>query len=240
MIWEIGSWALGDLFDMDGPLTISWFACPSSFRVSYLVFKSTCEGEVGREGLSLLPKAEIWFHSLLSLRSPPSAWWQEGRGFFISYAVPGWLICLKGWQRTIPPVHLSLWFPSTPPPRQPTFSQSSAPRLSSSSTQAHLPGVFISVSRHWQKARAHPAVWVLVSCMLPEDLCLGCHWFLCLERPQRTQWLLSARCLLWWEPLEGADTASSWHTAHWLISCCYLILVTDLLRAAFLETHYIP
>ena len=65
--------ALGNL--VRGPSSTLSFAWPSGSRASYLLCKSTWGGEGGQEGIRLPPPARTHFHSPLSLRSSPSAFW---------------------------------------------------------------------------------------------------------------------------------------------------------------------
>ena len=64
----------------DEPSPAPSFAWPSHSGTPYLFCKGNWGGEGGRERILLPLRAGTRFHSPLSLRSHPCAWWQEGRG----------------------------------------------------------------------------------------------------------------------------------------------------------------
>jgi len=84
--------SLGNPSNLDGLWSTSTSACLSCSRASNSLYKDSWESETDTEGIHLLPWAKTYSHTSLSPRSPPSAWWWEGRGSFVSC---GLCFCLK-------------------------------------------------------------------------------------------------------------------------------------------------
>ncbi|KAK4826730.1 hypothetical protein QYF61_010983 [Mycteria americana] len=73
LIREVRSSGLGDTSGVDGlssPSSIDW---TSTSRASYLLYRGTWEGKVGKEGVRLPPRAWTCLHSLFSFELLPSA-----------------------------------------------------------------------------------------------------------------------------------------------------------------------
>lgn len=62
------------------PSSTSSLDWPSTSRAPYLLCRGSWEGEVGKEGVRLQPRAWLCLHGLLSFRLLPSAWPQEDTG----------------------------------------------------------------------------------------------------------------------------------------------------------------
>jgi len=70
MIQSIDLSDLGNTSDVDGPSFIDWL---STSTASYLLYRHTWEGDVGKEGAHLPFQAWPFFHSILSLKLQPKA-----------------------------------------------------------------------------------------------------------------------------------------------------------------------
>jgi len=168
--------ALGNA--MHGPSSASSFVCLSGSRASYLLRKGTWGGEGGREAICLLPRAGTRFHCPLSLRSSPSAWWQEGRGSSASHGASILCACFgdgRAWVHQPISLSHSLMLLNLS-----TSSLSSATRLSRSSTwsqrtQAFCPLPSDTTDRYHRQAQALPAARDPHSCLFMQELCLGRH-----------------------------------------------------------------
>ena len=83
---------LGNTSDLDIPSSTSSIDWHSTSRATYLLYRGTWEGEVGMEGVHLLPWAWAFPHSLLSFKPLPSTWQGEDTGSswscFFLVAVP--------------------------------------------------------------------------------------------------------------------------------------------------------
>ena len=118
LIQEVRSSDLGDdTSGVDGLSSPSSIAWPSTSRASYLLYRGTWGGEVGKEGLRLPPRAWTCLHSLFSFELLPSARWG---GYRIPLIVGSywWLLLLlflsRGGQSMAPPVDLFLSLPDAP------------------------------------------------------------------------------------------------------------------------------
>lgn len=68
----VGCSTLHNISIPEEPSSTFSFPWSSDSRASYLLYKGSWKGEVGREGIGL-PQSH--FYSSPSLRSHPSAWW---------------------------------------------------------------------------------------------------------------------------------------------------------------------
>ena len=136
-----------------GPSSASSFACPSGSIASYLLRQGTWCGEGGQEGIRLPPRAGTRFHSPLSLRCSPSAWWREGRGSSASCGTSILCACFGGgraWlHQSVSPSHSLMLLNLS------ASSLSSATRTSRSSTWSQRTQAFCLLPSHTSDRLGH-------------------------------------------------------------------------------------
>jgi len=126
--------------------------------------------EGGQKGIHLLPQTGTCFHPPLSLRSPLSAWWQEGRGFS---AFRGATSCCLGLREGRVQLHQSISLPhSLMLLNLSTSSFSSATRLSRSFTWSHRTQLLTLLSSGTSARLRHS--------LQPKTCIAVCLWDLCL------------------------------------------------------------